>query len=475
MRSSGPLLLIIGVLAGCTAGPNFERPAAPAAQAYNAAGEAPPAPPAPVNAQQIVLGAPVSSEWWTLFGSAPLNDVVTHALGANPTLVAARSTLEQAQELVTAAGGARYPRLDATAGAGRQKYGKQFLGALTPPPPFTYFAGGLAVNYTFDFSGGIARTVEERRALAEYQHQELRAAQLALSGDVVAQAVEIATASERLRTLNELLEQDRRNLTLVQQSFGAGNTTRVDVLFAQSQLANDETLLPPAQQDLEVARHALAVLVGHAPSDWSAPDFDFSKLSLPARLPVSLPSELVRQRPDILASEAQLHAATAEVGVATANLYPHVTLTGALGEQALTLGTLFASGNGAYSLTSGLTQPLFDGGTLRATRRADLDAMNARLADYQHTVLQSLRQVADVLGSIDHDAQLLAAEARAVDAAQASLDLARQSYQAGNSGILQVLDAERAVQRSRLEYVRVAGQRLHDSARLFLALGGAAP
>jgi NodT family efflux transporter outer membrane factor (OMF) lipoprotein len=217
------------------------------------------------------------------------------------------------------------------------------------------------------------------------------------------------------------------------------------------------------------------VLVGHAPAEWLAPDFDFSKLKLPATLPLSLPSELVRQRPDILASEAQLHAATAEVGIASANLYPHVTLSGSLGEQALTLGTLFASGNGAYSLTSGLTQPLFDGGTLRATRRADVDAMNARLADYQHTVLESLRQVADVLGRIDHDAELLAAEARAVDAAQASLNLARESYQAGNSGILQVLDAERALQRSRLEYVRVAGQRLNDSARLFLALGGTAP
>jgi len=183
----------------------------------------------------------------------------------------------------------------------------------------------------------------------------------------------------------------------------------------------------------------------------------------------------VRQRPDILASEARLHAATAEVGVATANLYPHVTLTGSIGDQALTVGTLFASGNGVYSLTSALTAPLFDGGTLRATRRADVDAMHAHLANYQDTVLQSLRQVADVLGAIDHDAQLLAAEARAVDAGEASLKLARESYQAGNSGILQVLDAERAVQRSRLEYVRVAGERYADSARLFLALGGTTP
>jgi NodT family efflux transporter outer membrane factor (OMF) lipoprotein len=457
------------------AGPNFERPAAPAAQAYSAASEPAPSAAADVSAQEVIPGAPVSSDWWTLFGSTSLDGMVSEALGKSPTLGGARATLEQAQELAVAAGGARYPRLDAIAGAGRQKYGKEFLGPLTAPPPFTYFAGGLAVNYTFDFSGGVARTVEERRALAEYQHQELRAAQLALRGDVVTQAIAIAGASERLRTLNDLLEQDRNNLKLVQQSFAAGNTTRVDVLFAQSQLANDETLLPPAQQELEVARHALAVLVGRAPAEWTAPQLDFSKLTLPGKLPLSLPSELVRQRPDILASEAQLHAATAEVGVASANLYPHVTLTGSVGDQALTLGTLFASGNGVYSLTSGLSAPLFDGGTLRATRRADVDAMQARLAEYQETVLQSLRQVADVLGAIDHDAQLLAAESRAVDAAQASLKLARESYQAGNSGILQVLDAERTVQRSRLEYVRVAAQRYADSARLFLALGGTAP
>ncbi len=475
MRSAPAALIVISGLAACTAGPNFEQPPAPTAQAYRAASEAAAPAPAQFSAQQVILGAPVASDWWTLFGSATLDGVVNSALDENPTLIAARATLEQAQELAVAAGGARYPQLDATAGAGRQKYGKQFLGPLAAPPPFTYFAGGLAVNYTFDFSGGIARTVEERRALAEYEHQELRAAQLALSGDAVTQAIAIASASERLSTLNDLLEQDRHNLQLVQQSFAAGNTTRVDVLFAQSQLANDETLLPPAQQELEVARHALAVLAGRGPAEWTAPQFDFSKLTLPGKLPVSLPSELVRQRPDILAAEAQLHAATAEVGVASANLYPHLTLSGSLGEQALTVGALFASGNGVYSLTAALSAPLFDGGTLRATRRADVDAMRAQLANYQQTVLQGLRQVADVLGAIDHDGELLAAEGRAVDAAQASLQLARASYQAGNSGVLQVLDAERAVQRSRLEYVRVAAQRYTDSARLFLALGGTAP
>jgi hypothetical protein len=254
----------------------------------------------------------------------------------------------------------------------------------------------------------------------------------------------------------------------VQTSFDAGNTTRVDVLLADSQLANDETLLPPAVQDLAVARHALAVLLGRAPADWTPPELDFGALTLPPTLPVSVPSELAHQRPDILAAEAELHAATAQVGVATANLYPHLTLTGSVGQQALTLGTLFTSGNGVWALASGLSAPVFDGGTLRAARRADIDAMQASAANYQETVLQGLRQVADVLTGIEQGAQLLAAETRALDAAQASLNLTRESYRAGNVGVLQVLDAERAYSRARLEYVRVQAQRYADTASSFL-------
>ncbi|HSY08405.1 MAG TPA: efflux transporter outer membrane subunit [Steroidobacteraceae bacterium] len=472
----GGVALLLLMLCGCASGPDFVRPAAPRAQTYAAApASADNAAPAAEGAQRIVLGAPVAPDWWNLFGSAALNDLIEQALAGSPTVRAAQSTLLQAQELAAAAGGARYPQADLTAGAGRQKYGKEFLGPLTPPPPFTYFAAGAAVSYSFDAAGGIARSIEERRALAEYQRQELRAAQLALSGHVVSQAIALAAAAERMRAINELLAEDRRNLELVQTSFAAGNTTRVDVLLADSQLANDETLRPPAAQELSLARHALAVLLGRAPADWAPPQLDFANLSLPATLPVSLPSELVRQRPDILAAEAELHAATAQVGIATANLYPHITLSGSAGQQALTLGTLFAGGNGVWALSSGLTAPIFDAGTLRAERRADMDALQARAANYEETVLQGLRQVADVLAGIEHDAQLLGAETHAVDAAQASVNLARESYRAGNVGVLQVLDAERAYSRARLDFVRVQGQRYADTAQLYLALGGSAP
>src|SRR5665213_349361 len=276
------VVIASALLCGCAVGPDFVRPVTPKSQQYlpsqapdaldTAAAQSAPA-------QQIVLGAEVSARWWNLFASSSLDDTVSQALTANPTLLAAASTLAQAQELVTAAGGALYPRVDVNGGAGRQKYGKEFLGPLTAPPPFTYFAGGATVNYSFDYVGGVGRSIEARRALAEYQHQELRAARLALSGDVVTQAIAIAAARERLRAINELLIDDRRNLQLVQASFDAGNATRVDVLFADSQLASDETLLPPASQELDVARHALAVLLGRAPAEWSGADFDFAQLT----------------------------------------------------------------------------------------------------------------------------------------------------------------------------------------------------
>jgi len=472
MKNSVAVFLVL--LCGCTSGPNFVRPAAPSSQGYtDSASTAVQS--APDGAQRILYGADVAPDWWGLFRSDALDELVRQALAGSPTIAAAQSKLAQAQELTAAAAGARYPRVDLTGGAGRQKYGKEFLGPLTAPPPFTYFAGGAVVNYTFDSAGGIARTIEERRALFEYQRQELRAAHLALAGNVVSQAIALAAAAERIRAINALIEEDRRNRSLVQTSFAAGNTTRVDLLLADSQLANDETLLPPAVQDLAVARHALAVLVGRAPAEWTPPALDFGALTLPGTLPVSVPSELARRRPDILAAEAELHAATAQVGVATANLYPHITLTGSVGQQALTVGTLFAGGNGVWAFAAGLTAPVFDGGTLRAARRADIDAMQASAANYQEAVLQGLRQVADVLTGIEQDAQLLGAETRALDAAQASVNLTRESYRAGNVGVLQVLDAERAYSRARLDDVRVQAERYADTAQLFLALGGTEP
>lgn len=472
------------MLCGCTAGPNFHRPTAPAAPAYRRAGESSPvntaaaaaerqAPAAGAYAQRILIGAPAAADWWTLFKSQRLDELMQRALADNRDLAAAKATLAQAQELVAAQSGRLFPQVGLQASSGRQQYGKQFLGSLVPSvPPFTYESFGASVSYMLDYDGAVARSIEQQKALEQYQRNELSAAQLTLTGDVASEAVIIAATREQIRAAAELLAEDRNNLSLVQTAFANGSVSRLDVLTAQSQLASDQTLLPPLYQQLSMARHALAVLLGHAPAEWSQPDFELTDLQLPRQLPVSVPSQLVRRRPDILAAEAQLHAATAAVGVATANLYPQIALTATLGQQALTPSELFDGSSTAWSLIAGLTQPLFEGGTLRAEQRASLDALHAGASRYQQVVLDAFGQVADLLDALDHDAQLVAAQANARDTSQASVELARQSYQAGNSGLLQVLDAQRQRQRAELGFLDAQQRQYLDTIQLLLAVGG---
>jgi NodT family efflux transporter outer membrane factor (OMF) lipoprotein len=245
-----------------------------------------------------------------------------------------------------------------------------------------------------------------------------------------------------------------------------------DVVSAQRQLAADETQQPGPQQLLDVAKHALAVLVGRAPAEWSPPDFDLASLTLPDPLPVSLPSELVHQRPDILAAEAQLHAASAKIGVATAQLYPDITLSGTLGAAALNPGSLFSPASLVWSIAAGLAAPIFDGGTREAERRAALAAFKAAAADYQLTVLQAFGQVADILRALAHDGQLLAAQQHALEAASESVRLQQLSYSAGGSGVLPLLDAQRQYEQARLGYARAQAQRYQDTLQLLVAMGG---
>lgn len=484
LRSAALALAAAALLGGCAVGPSFHHPGAPVTPAYRSSGESRPvgtaaaaaqrrAPAAGPYAQQILLGARATADWWTLFRSPQLDALMRRALADNRDIAAAKATLAQAQELVAAQTGQLFPQVGLQASTGRQKYGKQFLGSLVPSvPPFTYESFGAGVSYTLDYDGAIARSVEEQKALEQYERSELDAARLTLTGDVASEAVIIAAARGEIRAAAELLSEDRDNLSLVQTAFANGSVSRLDVLTAQSQLASDQTLLPPLYQQLAVARHALAVLLGHPPAEWSQPDLELSELRLPRRLPVSVPSQLVRRRPDILAAEAQLHAATAAVGVATANLYPQIALTATLGQQALTPSNLFNASASAWSLIAGLTQPLFDGGTLRAERRATLDALQASAARYQQVVLDSFGQVADLLDALDHDAQLVAAQANARDTSQASLELARKSYQEGNSGILQVLDAQRERQRAELGFLEAQSRQYLDTVQLLLAVGG---
>jgi NodT family efflux transporter outer membrane factor (OMF) lipoprotein len=463
-------------LAACTLGPEFARPVPPPADRYTP--EPLPLETAPAGdeaAQHVVLGEELGREWWRLFRSDALDDVVKRALAGNRTLVAAASTLAQAQELAAAQAGILAPQVGLTAGIGRQKYGAEFLGTLPKPPPFTYFAVGPTVSYALDYTGGVARSVEQQTALAEYRRRQLDAAYLAVTGNAVMQALRIASLRAQIATVEAILGQDRENLKLVQVAFAAGSVSRLDTVTAESQLASDTTLLPPLRQELDLARHALAVVLGRPPAGAALPEFDLSQLTLPGRLPVSLPSELAHRRPDILAAEAQLHAATAAVGIADANLYPHITLSASTSQQATEPGKLFDRASNAWSFSDALLAPIFDGGTLRAEKRAAVDALHASAANYEQTVLVGFSQVADSLQALGHDAEQLDAQGHAQDAARENLNLTRESYNEGNVGVLQVLDAERLYQQARLGYVRAQAQRYLDTAQLFLALGGSGP
>ncbi len=462
-------LAVATVLAGCAVGPDFKRPDPPAAEQYLTpqATDA-----SPADRQELLLGESPASEWWHFFHSDALDRIVERALANNRRLSAAQWSLAQAQELVSARAGERWPQVDANAGVGRQKYGSQFLGPLPKPPPFTYFSIGATVSYSLDFTGKLTRSIEQQHALTQYQQHQVEAAQLTVTGTAVNQALEVASLRAQIATVESLLERDRENLKLVQLAFDAGSVSRLDVVSAQSQLASDTTLLPPLRQQLAEARHALALNLGTGPADPSLPELDLSQLTLPAQLPVSLPSELARRRPDILAAEAQLHAATAAVGVATANLYPQINLTGSTGQQAITTGALFDKTSNVWSIASGLVAPIFDGGTLRAEKRAAVDAMRSTAADYEQTVLSAFSQVADSLEALDNGTDQLHAQASAESAARDTVAMTQQSYKEGNVGVLQVLDAERRYQQARLGYVRAQAQRYMDTAQLMLALGG---
>jgi NodT family efflux transporter outer membrane factor (OMF) lipoprotein len=457
-------------LTACVAGPNFRSPTPPATQRYTTE----PLPSLTLPGENGAAGAAVPQLWWSLFQSPRLDETVRTAIAGNRNLQAAQATLKQADELLGVARAAKMPEINGDSGVGRQKLGAAFLGGFNLPP-FSYYSIGASVSYTFGLAGGVARTIEQQKALAEERDHELRAAQLSLTGNVVLQAFAIASARAQIRAAEAVLEEDRRNADLVRKAFDEGSVPRLDVLSAESQLAQDETLMPPLRQELSVARNALAVLVGEAPGNWSAPDFELEDFTPPQTLPVSLPSELARRRPDILANEAQLHAATAAVGVATANLYPQIKLTGAFSQQSITAGSLFDSANDAFSLAAGVTAPIFDFGKRHAQRRAAEAAMQASLSKYEQTVLSAFRQVADVLSALEHDAQQTAAQQRALDVAESSLALTRESYSAGNTGVLQILDAERQVSRARIGVARARAQRMQDTAELIVALGGDSP
>jgi len=473
------VVMLVLALSGCAAGPNFKAPPPPTTTGYvprseAAASDDDAGPAAPK--QTLALGEKVAADWWTLFRSPDLDQVVQEAIAGSRTLESAKARLTQAREAIAASSSALYPQVGLTAGVARERVSATEFGlgprAFPLPPNFNLFQVGPTASYTLDLFGGARRHIEQQSALADYQRDQLAAAYLTLTGDTVTEVVQVATIRGLLKVVGDILDIDRENLDLVRKERQAGTVPDSDVVIAESQLAEDETLQPGLEQQQSAAKHALAVLLGRAPGDWSPPDFDLASLTLPDQLPVSLPSELVHQRPDIQAAEAQLHAASAEIGIATAQLYPAITLSAAASTSALDARQLFDSAGLVWSIAAGLTQPLFDGGLRRAERRAALAAFKASAADYQQTVIQAFGQIADILQALTHDAHLLAAQQHALDMASESVRLQRISYSRGGTGILNLLDAQRQYQQALLAFTRAQAMRYQDTIQLLVALGG---
>jgi NodT family efflux transporter outer membrane factor (OMF) lipoprotein len=457
-------------LTSCAVGPNFHRPAAPDIDHYlpptpPATGAQPAAPAA--TAQQLQPGQDLPAQWWELFHSPTLQEAVQAALRDSPTLTAANATLAEAQQQVIVARGALFPKVNADGGVTRTT--STTPTALLAPTEYTL---GLSATYALDVFGGARRGVEQQVALADMQRYQLAAAYLTLTGNVVNEALTIASTRLQIATTLELIDSDRKNLELTEREYEVGTAARTDVITADSQLATDLTTLPTLRTQLEQARDALAVLTGHAPAQWPVHEFDISEFTLPGEVPLTLPSQLVRQRPDILASEAQLHADSAAIGVAFAQEFPTLTLSGSITREALTAGALFHQFNTVRQAGAALAAPIFAGGALRAQTQAARDAFTAQAATYQGVVVSALGQVTDDLWALQNDAERLAVDQHAVNIAGEALRLQQQSYTVGKTNVLQLIDAQRTYAQARLSLATARIQQYQDTAGLLVALGG---
>jgi len=460
-------------LVGCTVGPNFQRPDAPATARYtetpmpqetaSAAGTG--------GAAQRFVAGDLPAQWWSLYRSEPLDRLVRDALAGSPTLTAAQATLRQAQENLAARTGALlYPAVNANASATREKLSNASFGQ-PGASLFNLYNASVDVSYMLDVAGGNRRQLEALEAQVDYQNYQLAGAHLALTSNIVTAAINEASLRAQLQSTRDILAAEQEVVRRVQRQYQLGGVARLDLVAVQSQAAQTEATIPPLESALAQARHQLAVLVGRLPSEASIPEFSLDTLHLPEDIPVTLPSELVRQRPDIRAAEALLHQASAQIGVATANLYPQITLTGSFGGQSNQLHNLFA-GPSVWSIGAGLLQPLFRGGELQAERRAAIAAYDAAQAQYQQTVLQAFRNVADALRALEGDARTVKAQAEAEALARDRLDLTRKQFELGGTSYLALLDAQRQFSLARVALVRVQSNRYADTAALFQALGG---
>lgn len=470
-----PLALVLAVaLCGCAVGPDFHTPAAPDTQTYTRDPQPATTVSASGTAQAFVAAEHATPSWWRQFQSNELNRLVDAALQHSPTLAQARAKLVEAQENYAAqAGATEFPRVDAKVSGTRQQVDIAAFGIsnVPNPGPFTLYNASVSVSYALDIFGGNRRALEALKAQVDYQSFEFEAARLALAGNVVSTAIRRASLQQQIALVQRLADAQAQQLAITEGRFAAGGVSQLTVRSQRTLLAQTRASLPPLATQLAQADHQLAIVLGEAPSKADFGDITLDSLHLPDTLPVTLPSTLARERPDIRASQALLHQASANVGVATANLYPQFVISAGVGSERMRIEDV-VSGLNIWNAGLNLTQPIFHGGELRAKKRSAQAAYDAALAGYRQTVLQALQQVADTLGALDNDARELQARDEAAQQAQASLDIAQAQYSAGAVSQFGLLDTQRQALQTALDRTRAQADRFADTAALFQSLGG---
>jgi len=477
------LLALSLLLTGCMVGPNFHIPEPPDTSSYTeqslpektVATETPGG-----TAQHLITEAEIPAEWWRLFQSPALNDLIIRAIANNPTLQAAEATLRQAEENLRAQiGGTLLPKFTGTFTADRIQdtafdttTGITAPGFAYVPGPFNLYNASVNVSYTLDVFGGLRRNIEYFRAEAEYERYELLAAYLTLTSNVVTTSITEASLREQIKATKELVRFQEEQLAIITKQYQVGGVANLNVLTQETTLEQTRALLPPLEKSLAQTRDALAVLVGDPPSEAYLPDFKLNDLILPSELPVSLPSSLVQQRPDIGASEALLHAACAQIGVATANLLPSFNITGYNGTEASTPIKLFGPGTAIWELQGQVMQTIFNGGALLAQRRAAIANYDIAFAQYRQTVLNALQNVADTLQVLELDAKALKINFAAEQAAKKALLITSQQYKVGGVSYLSLITADQQYQQAYLNLIIAQAARYTDTAALFQSMGG---
>jgi NodT family efflux transporter outer membrane factor (OMF) lipoprotein len=478
-RIAGAMVILPAALSACAVGPNFKRPTPPAATGYGSAplqGETATAEGTGGSAQRFVAGMDIPGQWWTLFQSRQLDLLVDEALKANPNVTAAQAALRQAHELYLAQRTSFFPVVQGNFSAVRAK---NALGTIANPtsmpqanPYYNLYTAQLSVSYLPDVFGATRRTVEAAKAQAESDRFQLEAIYVTLSSNVVVSAVQEASLRGQITATERLLQLQHQLTGLVQRQRVLGTASDLEVLAQQSAEAQTAQSLPPLQKQLGQTRDALTALLGRLPSNEPRETFRLDELTLPMDLPVSLPSKLIEQRPDVREAEENLHAASAEAGVALANMLPQFSIDGNLGSSAFKLGQLFTPYTGFWDVGASLTQTLFDAGALLHKRRAADAALDLAAAQYRAAVILACQNVADTLRALQADADALKASADAERAAKRTFDLANRQRELGTISWVAVLNAEQTYRQAELALVQAQANRYSDTAGLFQSLGG---